>query len=216
MICILQYPLLSFYGVSISFAPAKTSLAMDLPFLRASLAAGVDSSGKVVLEGLLPDFCLCRKDSWIKRLLWIMSDSKPHSSFEFCSSFAFLGDDLDIWFLVGYVFCQLWGAKLNYLFVHLICEELNFGLPRWRSGQEPTCRCRRLERRAFDPWVGNISWRRKWQPTPVFLPGKFHGQRSLAGHSQRGCKELDTTEYTYSTPNFVSKKSSFPIRRRIL
>ena len=35
----------------------------------------------------------------------------------------------------------------------------------------------------FDPWVGKIPWSRKWQPTPVFLPGKFHGQRSLVGYS---------------------------------
>ena len=39
-----------------------------------------------------------------------------------------------------------------------------------------------------------IPWRRKWQPTPVFLPGKFHGQESLVGYSPWGCKELDTTE----------------------
>ena len=38
------------------------------------------------------------------------------------------------------------------------------------------------------------SWRRKWQPTPLFLPGKFHGQRSLAGYSPPCCKESDTTE----------------------
>ena len=38
----------------------------------------------------------------------------------------------------------------------------------------------------FDPWVGKISWRRKWQPTPVFLPGKVHGQRSLVGYSPEG------------------------------
>ena len=44
------------------------------------------------------------------------------------------------------------------------------------------------------PWVGKIPWRRKWQPTLVFLPGKFHGQRSLAGYSSWGGKELDTTE----------------------
>ena len=36
---------------------------------------------------------------------------------------------------------------------------------------------------AFDPWVGKIPWRRKWQPTPVFLPGKSHGERNLAGYS---------------------------------
>ena len=41
---------------------------------------------------------------------------------------------------------------------------------------------------------GKIPWRRKWQPTPVFLPGESHGQRSLAGYSPQGRKELDTTE----------------------
>ena len=45
----------------------------------------------------------------------------------------------------------------------------------------------------FDPWVGKIPWR-KWQPTPVFLPGEFHGQRILAGYSPQGRKESDTTE----------------------
>ena len=38
----------------------------------------------------------------------------------------------------------------------------------------------------FDPWVGKIRWRRKWQSTPVLLPGKFHGQRSLVGYSPWG------------------------------
>ena len=46
----------------------------------------------------------------------------------------------------------------------------------------------------FDPWVSKIPWRREWQLTPVFLPGEFHGQRSLAGYSPWGCKELDITE----------------------
>ena len=46
----------------------------------------------------------------------------------------------------------------------------------------------------FDPWVGKIPWRRKWQPTPVFLLGEFHEQRSLAGYSPWGHKESDTTE----------------------
>ena len=46
----------------------------------------------------------------------------------------------------------------------------------------------------MDPWVGKISWRRKWQPTPVLLPGKFHGLRSLVGYSSWGHKESDTTE----------------------
>ena len=55
----------------------------------------------------------------------------------------------------------------------------------------PTCQCRR---RGFDPWVGKIPWRRKWQSTPVLLPGKSHGQRSLIGYSPWGRKESDMTE----------------------
>ena len=43
-------------------------------------------------------------------------------------------------------------------------------------------------------WVGKILWRREWQPTPVFLPGEPHGQRSVAGYSPWGHKESDTTE----------------------
>ena len=43
------------------------------------------------------------------------------------------------------------------------------------------------------PGSGRFPWRRKWQPTPVFLPGESHGRRSLVGHSPWGCKESDTT-----------------------
>ena len=46
----------------------------------------------------------------------------------------------------------------------------------------------------FDPWVGKIPWRKEWQPTPVFLPGEFHGQMSLAGYSPWGPKESDMIE----------------------
>ena len=48
------------------------------------------------------------------------------------------------------------------------------------SGKEPTCQCRRC---GFDPWIGKIPWRMKWQPTPVFLPREFHGQTRLAGYN---------------------------------
>ena len=56
--------------------------------------------------------------------------------------------------------------------------------------------CRRP---GFDPWVGKIPWRKKWQPTPVFLPGESHGQRNLVGYSPWGRKELDMTWMTEST-----------------
>ena len=68
------------------------------------------------------------------------------------------------------------------------------GLPQWLSGKESACQFRR---HGFDPWVRKILWRREWQPTPVFLPGKFHGQRSLAGYSPWGHKEPDTTEHSH-------------------
>ena len=54
-------------------------------------------------------------------------------------------------------------------------------------------------------WVGKIPWRRKWHPTPVLLPGKSHGWKSLVGYSPRGRKESDTTERLY----FLSFYSSF-------
>ena len=53
-------------------------------------------------------------------------------------------------------------------------------------GKESACHCRKHQRCGFNPWVRNIPWRKKWQPIPVFLPGKFHGQKSLAGYSPWG------------------------------
>ena len=61
------------------------------------------------------------------------------------------------------------------------------GLSRWRSGRESACQCRR---HGFDPWVGKIPWRRKWQPTPIFLPGKSHRQRSLVGYNPWGWRRV--------------------------
>ena len=63
------------------------------------------------------------------------------------------------------------------------------------AGKELACQYRRCMRCGFNPWVRKISWRRKWQPAPVFLPGNFHGQRSLAGYSPLSHKESDTTEH---------------------
>ena len=65
------------------------------------------------------------------------------------------------------------------------------GLPWWLSGKEPSCQCRRP---GFNPWVRKVSCRRKWQPTPVFLPGKSHGQRILEGSGPGTCKDSDTTQ----------------------
>ena len=61
----------------------------------------------------------------------------------------------------------------------------------WFTGKESDCQCRRHR---FDPWVRNMPWRRKWQSTAVFLPGKSHGQKALACYSPWGYKQSDTTE----------------------
>ena len=68
------------------------------------------------------------------------------------------------------------------------------GLTQWLSSKESACKCRSHR---FDPWVEKIPWRKKWQPTPVFLPGQFHGQRNLADYSRWGCKESEMTEHPH-------------------
>ena len=65
------------------------------------------------------------------------------------------------------------------------------GIPRWHSGKATDAGDAGLI-----PGSGKISWRRKWQSTPVFLPGESHGQRNLVGYSPRGQKALVTTKLT--------------------
>ena len=69
-----------------------------------------------------------------------------------------------------------------------------YGFPGGVSGKESAFQCRRQKRREFDHWLRKIPWSRKWQATAVFLPGKFHGQRSLAGYSLWDSRESDMTE----------------------
>ena len=88
--------------------------------------------------------------------------------------------------------------------------------PGGANGKDATCQRRRHKRRGFDPWVGKIPWSRKWQSTPVFLPGKSHGQRNLVGYSPWGCKRTNTAGHTHSVhllyphPNW-SQFGSFPL-----
>ena len=77
------------------------------------------------------------------------------------------------------------------LMIFKFCSPHLKGLPWWLRQQRIYLQCRRP---GFGPWVGKICWRRKWQPTSVFLPGESHGQRSMAGHSRWHCIESDTTE----------------------
>ena len=93
------------------------------------------------------------------------------------------------------------------LFLHLqlIWGESPLGLLRWVRGKESAFQCRRCKRHELDPWVRKIPWRRKWQPTPVFFPGKPHRQRSLVGYSPRGLQRLKhswVTEHTQAPQDF--------------
>ena len=66
--------------------------------------------------------------------------------------------------------------------------------------------CRRS---GFNPWVRKIPWRREWLPIPVFLPGEFHGEKSLVGYSPLGPRELDTTEQLTHTHKNCIFSSNF-------
>ena len=80
---------------------------------------------------------------------------------------------------------------------HLIGHEGHrYHFPGNTSSKELAWQFRRPKRYGFNLWVRKIPWR-AWQPIPVFLPGKSHGQRSLAGCSPQGCSELDMIEVTW-------------------
>ena len=85
------------------------------------------------------------------------------------------------------------------------------GLPRWLNGKESACQCSRHRRCGFNPWVGKIPWRRKWQPIPVFLPGGSHEQRSLAGCNLKDCKESDTAEQLGTRKTRSLRRSDCPL-----
>ena len=68
----------------------------------------------------------------------------------------------------------------------------NTGFPDGASGKESACQYRRCNRCGFSPWIKKIPWRRKWQPTSVSLPEKFHSS------SPYGHKDLDNTECTHT------------------
>ena len=82
---------------------------------------------------------------------------------------------------------QIMISKKNIQFLPSNFTEVTEELPWWLSSKESACLCRR---RGLHPWVGKSPWRRKWQPTPVFLPAKSHGWRSLVVYSPWGGKRV--------------------------
>ena len=81
------------------------------------------------------------------------------------------------------------------------------------SGKEPACQYRRCERCGFNPWVGKIPWRRAWQPTPVFLPGESHAQRSLVGYSPWGQTQVSDSTTSMSIAAHTSSSGGRGPRR---
>ena len=75
-----------------------------------------------------------------------------------------------------------------FFFHNIFKYQMKQGLPGWLSGKESTCQCRRCRRHTFE--VGKIPWRKKWQPTLVFLPEKSHRPRSLASYSPQGTQRV--------------------------
>ena len=99
----------------------------------------------------------------------------------------------NIWILNIFLFKQYVSKRNFKITVNYMCFTW---LPSWHSSKKKsTYQCRRPKRGRFNPWVKKIPWSRKWQPTPVFLLGKFYGQRSWAGYSSQGCEESDMTEW---------------------
>ena len=120
-------------------------------------------------------------------LIWNLVLNSIHSNHSFWLLYVLL----NLWDIYThkhtYVVWTLWISKSIHLWPY-----------KWLSGKEPICQCRRHRKCGFDLWVRKIPWRRKWQPSPVFLPGKSLRQRSLAGYSPWGHKESDTTERLHS------------------
>ena len=89
---------------------------------------------------------------------------------------------------------------------YICCLTLR-GLPRRFSSKESASQCRRLKRYGFDLWVQSLSqggpWGRKWQSTPVFLSGKFHGRRTQMSYSPWSHKESNMSECTHTHINIL-------------
>ena len=132
--------------------------------------------------------------------------------------------------VVGY---SPWGHKESDTTERLILLHFHpktWGFPGGSVIKKSACQCRRCKWHGFSSRVWKIHWKRKWQPIPVFLPGKFYGERSLAGYSPWGCKESDMTEHgtiqnykyfiqcrhtTLILPGFTSQINSYYIFYKI-
>ena len=89
----------------------------------------------------------------------------------------------------------------------------SFGLPWWLWWWRICLQCRRP---GFDPWIRKIPWQKELSPTPVFLPGKFHGYRSLMGYNmglQRFGNDLETNAFTFSLLIYLKAAGNWDSRK---
>ena len=143
-----------------------------------SQASEMDVEAKSTGMQAIPRNCIKKKKKGKE-----MDSSFPSSTWEECNLVDTLPSGTHFRFLISstvrmFCFNPLCGNVLQQqeeTNTQVLCELLW-----WLSGNEPARQCRRHR---FDPWVGKIPWGMKWLPTPEFLPGKSHGQRSLVGYS---------------------------------
>ena len=110
--------------------------------------------------------------------------------------------------VLSHFFCV--GFFVNPLYPSIITVNLTvqWDFPGGSDGKDSACN----RQPRFDPWVGKIPWKRKWQPIPVFLLGESHGWRSLVGHSPRGRKESDMAEPLHFKGTFHAKMGTIKDR----
>ena len=121
--------------------------------------------------------------SWSHLKIWRLGPHFQESTYIKVVSITYI----HIYIYLTYIFIYIYLHVNIYIFTH-VCYT-------WTSLVAQLVVCLQCGRARFDPWVRKIPWRRKWQPTPVFLPGESRGQRSLVGYSPWGHKESDTTEW---------------------
>ena len=117
------------------------------------------------------------------QIILIYSCSVKKMDYRFCGS------------LLMFFYCPLL-LLFSVYNINLHSSSRGSGFSGGASGKEPTCQWRSHRSHRFSPWVRKIPWSRKWQPTPGFLPGEFHGQRGLVGYGPQGHTESDVTEAT--------------------
>ena len=101
-------------------------------------------------------------------------------------------------YIQTYIYIRTHTHTHIYIYIHIYCTHIYVkAFLGGDSGKEPACQSRRGRRCEFDPCICKIPGEGNGQP-PVFLPEKFHGQRSMAGYSLRDCKESGTTELTHT------------------